>query len=136
MGMRIKAARSLGVVGGLTAAVLLTTQGTAHAATFTSYTDPSGRGKAVWNLSTTNLTAWDTQTDGRRVVAWAWDVTSGRDYLGVVQDANGDNADPGTSISLGPMTSSRVLEFRVCTRNGTNAATDDHCKTTYFDPTP
>ncbi|MGW4033269.1 hypothetical protein ACWEFL_28900 [Streptomyces sp. NPDC004838] len=127
MRKRLKGLRAVGVVGGLASALLLTTQGTAHAYELTWRTDPIDRGKAVWETSNGDFEVHDLKADGRRVVAQVWDITSGRYRSGFAEDKNGANNGPGLTVDIGSLTPGRDIEIEVCTRVGTDPTTDAHC---------
>ncbi|MFI0813907.1 hypothetical protein [Streptomyces echinatus] len=120
--------RATVVMGAVASAVLFLGTSPAAAETIRCYTSPSNRGHATLDTTWGILYVEDTYSDGRRVVATAYN-SSGDAVAGYAEDSNGSNNGPGAGTDVDV---AMVGWITTCTQNGTSIRTRANCSTTYL----
>lgn len=118
--------RGIAVVGGVASALLFLGATPAAADTIRCYTSPSNRGHATLDTTYGFMYVDDTYSDGRRVVATAYNA-SGDAVLAYAYDSNGSNNGSGAGVDVDL---SRVGWIETCTQDGTAIRTRANCWTT------
>ncbi|MEU2673626.1 hypothetical protein ABZ622_33150 [Streptomyces sp. NPDC007164] len=119
---------------GLMLAFSTAMQGSAEAAIFVARTNPTSYGYAEFDWNTGKLVAYDTATDGRRIIASAYISFTGQ-QLAYAEDSNGNNGSPGSPDYADPsdyQPGNEWITILVCRQEGTDTSTRDKCDSSDF----